>query len=171
MKQTPRYQLCQWENMDRILMEDFNEDNRKIDTALAEVSTSAAASAATLAQHAEVLPKLGNCQLYSASYVGNGNGYPGLTLTFPHPVKFLAIMPDASVDSSALVLSQYSGYYVAGGRFHTMGYRDSYLINVELSNSGKTYRMYRSGDNDGEGIMNVSGRTYHVTALLAADEG
>lgn len=34
MKQTPQYQLCQWENMDRILMEDFNRDNAKLDAAL-----------------------------------------------------------------------------------------------------------------------------------------
>jgi hypothetical protein len=53
MKQTPRYQLCQWENMDRILMEDFNEDNRKIDTALAEVSTSAAEQEAQKGPRAE----------------------------------------------------------------------------------------------------------------------
>ena len=31
MKQTSNYQLNQWEKTDRILMEDFNEDNRKID--------------------------------------------------------------------------------------------------------------------------------------------
>ena len=36
MKQTSNYQLNQWEKTDRILMEDFNEDNRKIDEALAE---------------------------------------------------------------------------------------------------------------------------------------
>ena len=36
MKQTENYQLNQWEKTDRILMEDFNEDNRKIDEALAE---------------------------------------------------------------------------------------------------------------------------------------
>ena len=35
MKQTQNYQLSQWEKTDRIEMEDFNEDNRKIDAALA----------------------------------------------------------------------------------------------------------------------------------------
>ena len=44
MKQTPNYQLSQWEKMDRLLMEDFNRDNAKLDAALAEVSASAAAS-------------------------------------------------------------------------------------------------------------------------------
>ena len=32
---TPHYNLNQWERDDRILMEDFNADNAKIDTALA----------------------------------------------------------------------------------------------------------------------------------------
>ena len=36
MKQTANYQLNQWDKSDRIQMEDFNADNAKIDTALAE---------------------------------------------------------------------------------------------------------------------------------------
>ena len=34
MNQTANYQLSQWEASDRILMEDFNSDNSKIDAAL-----------------------------------------------------------------------------------------------------------------------------------------
>ena len=34
MNQTANYQLCQWDPTDRILMEDFNSDNSKIDAAL-----------------------------------------------------------------------------------------------------------------------------------------
>ena len=33
-QQTPNYNLNQWEKTDRILMDDFNSDNEKIDTAL-----------------------------------------------------------------------------------------------------------------------------------------
>ena len=32
--QTPNYALNQWERDDRVLMEDFNADNAKIDAAL-----------------------------------------------------------------------------------------------------------------------------------------
>ena len=35
MQQTTNYQLNQWEKPDRILMDDFNRDNEKIDAALA----------------------------------------------------------------------------------------------------------------------------------------
>ena len=34
LNQTANYQLCQWDPTDRILMEDFNTDNSKIDAAL-----------------------------------------------------------------------------------------------------------------------------------------
>ena len=34
LNQTANYQLCQWDPTDRILMEDFNSDNSKIDAAL-----------------------------------------------------------------------------------------------------------------------------------------
>ena len=52
-------------------MEDFNRDNAKVEAALAEVSASAAASAATLAQHTAAIAKLGNCQFYTTSYAGS----------------------------------------------------------------------------------------------------
>lgn len=38
MNYTSNYQLSQWDKSDRILMEDFNADNAKVDTALAELS-------------------------------------------------------------------------------------------------------------------------------------
>ena len=37
MKYTKNYQLNQWDAADRVLREDFNTDNRKVDTALAAV--------------------------------------------------------------------------------------------------------------------------------------
>ncbi len=36
--QTPNYRLSQWERTDKVLMEDFNTDNAKIDAALKEHS-------------------------------------------------------------------------------------------------------------------------------------
>ena len=38
MKQTSNYQLNQWDAQDRILREDFNADNEKLDAALAEIN-------------------------------------------------------------------------------------------------------------------------------------
>jgi hypothetical protein len=39
MNQTPNLSLCQWDPEDRILREDFNNDNSKIDTVLGELQT------------------------------------------------------------------------------------------------------------------------------------
>ena len=43
MNQTANYGLSQWEATDRILMEDFNSDNSKIDAALKENADNTAA--------------------------------------------------------------------------------------------------------------------------------
>lgn len=155
MKQTPQYQLCQWENMDRILMEDFNRDNAKLDAALAEVSASAAASAATLAQHTAAIAKLGNCQIYTTSYTGDGTygAASPKSMTFPHlPVLVLVFGPNnirffAHPDSGmAMSLSASSAY------------------ECTCSRSGNTVSWY-SVRGAGE-EMNVSGFRYHLLALL-----
>ena len=63
--QTPNYALSQWERDDRILMDDFNADNAKIDAVLG-------AHAGTLTAHTEALTKLGNCRIEVFDYVGTG---------------------------------------------------------------------------------------------------
>ena len=57
---TTNYQLNQWEKTDRILMDDFNADNEKIDAALAAR----------------------NCRFYTTSYTGDGE----LTKTWTFPM-------------------------------------------------------------------------------------
>ena len=80
--QTPNYQLNQWSRDDRILMEDFNADNAKLDVAIAGHEGRVAA----LEQQA---PKFGNCQIWTTTYKGEGTtdkfcgkDHP-CTLTFP----------------------------------------------------------------------------------------
>ena len=60
MTKTEHYQLNQWDATDRVLREDFNEDNRKIDEALTGVKNA--------------IP-----QLQFGSYTGNG--------TFPRDIN------------------------------------------------------------------------------------
>ena len=68
MKKTTNYQLNQWEKTDRIMMDDFNADNAKIEAALAARS----------------------CQFYTASYVGTGE--TSRTVTFPRKLMAVAIV-------------------------------------------------------------------------------
>ena len=74
MEQTGNYQLNLWEGEDRILQEDFNADNVKME------ATAQAAMAS----------KCGNCQIYHGSYVGTGSSTN--ILTFPKKPMFITIM-------------------------------------------------------------------------------
>lgn len=73
MQQTEHYQLNQWERTDRIQMEDFNNNNLKIEAALEGVTA------------------LCNCQVYVLPYTGTGEKGP-VTHTFPHRPIFAAIL-------------------------------------------------------------------------------
>ena len=57
LNQTANYQLCQWDPTDRILMEDFNKDNEKIDAAL-KANADAIAAEVTARAAGDVYVKL-----------------------------------------------------------------------------------------------------------------
>ena len=90
MNHTPNYALSQWEKSDRVLMEDFNADNAKIDGALkAEANARAAETAALRA----AIAKFGNCRMETQTYTGTGKcgaGYPTV-ITFPARPDFFVI--------------------------------------------------------------------------------
>ena len=64
-QQTPNYRLSRWAGTDRILMEEFNSDNEKIDTALKSSADGVAALQTALAS-------CGNCKIVYGTYTGNG---------------------------------------------------------------------------------------------------
>ena len=66
MNKTANFQLTQWEKTDRILMEEFNSDNEKIDTALKSNADKAAALQTALAG-------AGNCEIGLFTYTGTGS--------------------------------------------------------------------------------------------------
>ena len=84
--QTTNYQLNQWEPTDQVLRTDFNADNAKVDTALADLAENKADQAdldtlsgavtglaSTVAGHTTALTALGNCEIQVTSYVGTGD--------------------------------------------------------------------------------------------------
>ena len=80
MQQTSHFQLSQWEGEDRILRENFNSDNAKVDAALAD--------------HAAALAGCGNCRLWATTYVGTdecGPSHPN-HLTFPNGMPLAALV-------------------------------------------------------------------------------
>ena len=83
---TPNYALNQWERDDRVLMEDFNADNAKIDAALAA--------------HAAGLAGKGNCRVETFSYIGQSSeDRAGLshTITFSRRPAFALIFGGSSI--------------------------------------------------------------------------
>ena len=94
MNYTENYQLNQWAKSDRVLMEDFNRDNEKIDAALGEkcgvvFGTYTGDGAAERIIKIGFTPKLlylCNCRGCAGSLVGSGYCSGGLAAP-GHPVK------------------------------------------------------------------------------------
>ena len=151
LNQTTNYQLSQWESSDRILMEDFNDDNAKIDAAL---KSSADAVTAIQSQ----LAGKGNCQVYFTTYTGNGAYDEGgaRTLTFPHKPLFVVV---TETDDSSCLTAAYGA--------PTVYTRATGAAWNEASWGEKSFTWW--SDNAGA-QLNESGKVYNVIAFLAADD-
>ena len=139
MNQTTNYQLSQWESTDRILMSDFNGDNTKIDAALKALD--------------DELNTKGNCQIWTTSYVGNGNyGSTQSSLTF---------------DKKPLLVLCYRQQHV--WPFYRGNICDRHRNGVSYISSSwdENTLSWFAGDEDRQ--LNASGTTYIVIALLTND--
>ena len=150
---TTNYQLNQWEAGDQVLRTEFNQDNQKIDAALAGLDSRAGALES-------ILDGIGNCQIYHTTYVGtggNGQGSPN-TFTFPH--KPMAV-------------------FVAGTSYHLLMFRGSSttiglqhgssLISSQVNWTENGVSWY-NGNSYGNGPQcNERGQTYQLVALLDAE--
>ena len=142
LNQTTNYGLTQWEATDRILMQEFNSDNTKIDAALAGLAEQAAG--------------LGNCQIYCTTYTGTGTtgeSSPN-TLTFPN-------IP-------ALVMITGSGFIGITGTGTTymicLQSGSNGFCYATWSGDGKTVSWYAPGG--GSEQLNATNQVYQVTAFL-----
>ena len=148
LNQTANYGLSQWEATDRILMEDFNSDNSKIDAALAGLDTRAAALEAAAGG-------FGNCQIYTTSYTGTGgsDASGACSLTFPKPPLLVVV---AGEDCFGVCLGQ--------GRMSAVFMMSTVFCTTNWSADGKTVSWYRNNASD---QMNAGGQLYRVTAVMA----
>ena len=159
LNQTANYGLSQWENTDRILMEDFNSDNSKIDAALTGLDTRAAALE-------DELGEKGNCQLYFDMYTGNGtSGAANPTvLTFPRE-PLLALV--AGAGTLLMVSPQISRCVFTS---YDTNFQPS---NMHITWSGSQVSFYSngtaSGVNNSAVQMNGNNQTYVVLALFKED--
>ena len=144
MEHTEYHQLNLWDPEDRILREDFNSDNAKIDAAMAG---------------------FGNCRIYTTSYVGTGafGSASPCTLTFPGK-PLLGFITNA-VGKQLMFLS-----YQAGNPLVITA--DPYDVHATWAETedGCTVQ-WSDGSVHSSALrqMNSQGETYHVYVLLAAD--
>ena len=158
LNQTANYGRSQWEATDRILMEDFNKDNGKIDTALKENADNIAALETAVAGK-------GNCQFSYGTYTGSGTygtGHP-TKLTFPFEPKLVIIQNMAAAATDTSGSSQYGRYIMFLVRPLTSYYFNSGSFSASITWSGKTVSW---ASTDGAAYqLNVSGNTYLYVAL------
>ena len=160
-QKTEHYDLNQWLATDQVLRTDFNADNAKIDAALntlaGQVSGKADGEAfqalsGTVAEQTAAIAQLGNCQIYTASYTGNGSD--SRTHTFPGPPAAIFIsglhyqMFGLRGDNQALANDWGTQHYISA------------------SWSGNLLTLSSAGHPDYLG--NQSGTTYYVVAFIDA---
>ena len=152
MEHTSNYNLSQWAGEDRILREDFNADNAKIEAALHNMAQSTALA--------------GNCHITIGSYVGTGTygeENPN-TLTFDFEPKLLFLDITTQVNNSAIsaVSPGYSILFrgaekcsnAEGGTLHTSWNGNSVSWYFSTKNGSPVASQY-----------NTSEQTYYYIAL------
>ena len=155
---TPNYNLSQWERDDRVLMEDFNADNAKIDAALKGKADQSALNALsqTVNGHTSTLNRKGNCKVYFSTSTGTG-GYGSTspcTHTFPGRPLFVMI------GAGDRVISAFQGVST------TVSHRGMETVSVALTWSGNSLSW---AANNEMSQLNHKGTAYNIMALIATD--
>ena len=148
-QQTPNYRLSRWAGTDRILMEEFNSDNEKIDTALKANAVAATAAA---------LENCGNCLITHGTYMGNNQ--LSKTLTFSKP-PVLVIIRELTNSSSPYHM------ILIRGCTNANGYGSSSSAAVGVAWNGNSVNWQHSGEKGAE--FNKTDHAYYYAALLMAE--
>ncbi len=144
MTKTTNYQLNQWAKSDRLMMDDFNADNQKIDAAIK-----------TAAQ--------GNCRVAVGSYVGTGAYGEANPNSITCPFRPLFIILDTQSLRGSSYGQQHTIFYY--GMENALGCETS--SQLVLSWDGNTVTWYLTGNNSepAKRQFNTSGKTYHYIVV------
>ena len=145
-QETPNYRLSRWAGTDRILMEEFNSDNEKIDTALKSNADGATEALAAL-------KNCGNCGIYYETYTGNGK--LTMTRTFPGKPLIIFISPEDGGDHAQRFIRGCSTAMCLCG---------SDQFSPKLTWTGNTV-TWKASAQPSE-VANYNGTHYHLVALL-----
>ena len=159
---TQNYQLSQWQQTDRILMSEFNQDNQKIDTALSALATKVNGKADTSALNA-VTASLNSVaatipKVVSGSYTGNGEAARSISLGF---------------QPKAVLLTDCRGitYYDVGISYHYGGLalRGLPVYSMDLNTSGSKLTVLEITAT-GFSVYYQVGETSHLNVIAATNE-
>lgn len=172
MKKTPNFHLSQWDNTDRIMMNDFNEDNAKVEAALSALQSNKAdqsgltaanaALAALQSSKADAAPvdaalaaletKVDTkAQAVLGSYTGSGAASRTISLGF-QPKAVLLLSYDGAVANGS---QTYGGLALPG-------------VSVGTASNGTALSITSSGFNiyyQDRAATNVSGYVYRYIAI------
>ena len=140
MEQTMNYQLSQWDAEDRILREDFNANNAKLEQALAA--------------QADALSKCGNCRIEAKTSTGTGTyGSDNQTsITF-------------TAEPLLVFVGGFRGAHMCLFPGHTYAESSDYENRVSWNGSSVSWYSAQSANYQ----YNAKSTTYYVVALFAAD--
>ena len=148
-QQTPNYKLSRWAGTDRILVEEFNDNWDKIDTALKGNADKAAALQTALGSGGKT------CRISSGSYAGNGKtgqSNPS-SLTFDFTPVLVVIIRKSSPGTHTLFVRP-NGYGPMGDTMGTITWGEKkvswYCQNPQVA---------------GDVQMNMSGSDYYYVGL------
>ena len=156
MDHTTNYQLSQWSRTDRVLMDDFNADNAKLDAALKAEADARTALAAELA-------KRGNCRIEVTSYVGTGTSDNRIVFR-KMPVFFIVIGGPACVMGFGGTTSP---RYFGSGPTDANGGSSPYIGGFSASWSGN--QMITASETMVK-LINQRDKLYQIIAFYAMDE-
>ena len=166
MQHTQNYQLSRWEKDDRIMMEDFNADNEKIDAALAAKADAEDVTALgeTVAALAAGLGSGGqNCRIAWGSYTGNnsvGSSHP-TSLTFDFKPVWVYIAGHYSTGNDL-----YTGQFLRPSR---IGVGPLSMLPLTWSDRGVSWYVPSTTSGDlNSAQLNNSACTYWYVALGVA---
>lgn len=163
---TENYQLNQWVGADRILMDDFNADNAKIDAALKGLADGKADESVMTRElgHGGV-----NCRVVCGSYVGDGNGGRGSSGTPTKPPTSISNLPFYPVLVIVTEAGSAQPMILMRPSTHTHNeYSYSDDIEVTWGDDSVNWRhsaTFISGTDLAQVQMNSSGVTYYYTAI------
>ena len=165
---TANYDLCQWEATDQVLRTDFNQDNAKIDAALAAQAEAAALNSLTQTVSQKANQSALNAAIATIPKVAygtyTGDGTQNREISLPFTPKAIYVNPVGGKTYEYDSGHQYhGGLALQGGPLKWEEYTQEDINVLEIVNNGfqvwdQNYLTYYSRTND-------NGRTYYYLAI------